>query len=278
MASRTQVALFALALLTPCALNAQADTQSDSKPAPPDSGISGVPPIYPSNVHSRAQESDYRQSHSVIHTFYLRNASFPNDGNELLTGLRLLLEPSIKIYLVPNQNAIVMSLIPTEVPIVESYLAAVDRPKHLYRLTYTVTESDSGKRIGVQNFSIDLLNNQRTTMKNGSKIPVVTGSYSNGSATEASGVQTQFTYLDIGITVDATVSETATGVVLKSKFEQSSMAQPQVIANVSEPVIRQTVVEGVTQLTPGKSVNLGATDIPGSTRHLDLEVTLQPQP
>ena len=44
----------------------------------------------------------------AVQTFYLSNSSQANDGNEILTGLRLLLDPSVKLYLVPSQNAIVM--------------------------------------------------------------------------------------------------------------------------------------------------------------------------
>jgi hypothetical protein len=50
------------------------------------------------------------------------------------------------------------------------------------------------------------------------------------------------------------------------------------IANVQEPVIRQSVLEGTSVITPGKPLNLGAIDFTGSTRHMDIEVVAEPLP
>ena len=280
---RTQLALLALALTAPCALHAQADVKPDAKPdakpapAPP-SDINATPPQYPSFIHNRTQASDYRQSHNEYHTFYLKNVSQPNDGNEILTGLRLMLEPSVKMYLLPSQNALAMQILPTEVPIVEKFLAEWDRPHRLYRLTYAITESDDGKRIGIQHVSIDCVSGLRCTLKNGSKVPVATGSYNNGSnaGSAANSVQTQFTYLDVGLSLDATLYEMIGGAQLKSKIEQSSIVDVPSAMGKDDPIVRQTQVDGVTNLAPGKPLNIGGIDVPGSTRHIDIEVTLQP--
>ena len=194
--------------------------------------------------------------------------------------MRLLLEPNVKMYLIPSQNALAMQILPGEVPIVEKFLAEWDRPHRPYRLTYTVIESDSGKRIGSQTFALELVNNQRGVLKTGSKIPVATGTFNNGSTGGINapiGTQTQFTYLDVGYNFDVTLSETATGAQVKSRFEQSSVAEKTSIAGVDEPLIRQSVIEGIFFLTPNKPTNIGAIDTPGTTRHLDVEVTLAPQ-
>ncbi len=42
-----------------------------------------------------------------------------------------------------------------------------------------------------------------------------------------------------------------------------------------DPVVRQTSVEGTAFLTAGKPVVLGSLDIPGSTRHLDVDVMME---
>jgi hypothetical protein len=116
-----------------------------------------------------------------------------------------------------------------------------------------------------------LVSGQRTTMKQGSKIPVATGTVSeNGSPS----TQTQFTYLDIGLNFDATLDESVNGVRLRSKAEQSSLGADKTIAGVTEPVVRQTVLEGTSILTPGKPLILGSLDIPDSTRRLDIEVVM----
>ena len=129
-----------------------------------------------------------------------------------------------------------------------------------------------GKKIGVQRTSMVVANGQRSTMKNGSKVPVATGSYNSAGAS----TQTQFTYLDVGLNIDATLNEVVGGAQLKAKVEQSSATENQEIAGVREPVVRQSVMEGISMLQVGKPEVIGALDISGSTRHLEVEVLMEP--
>jgi len=147
---------------------------------------------------------------------------------------------------------------------------------HTYRLSYTLTIADAGKRIGVQHFTMTVsAPTNRGSVKMGEKIPVATGSYSDAK----SDVQTQFTYLDVGININATVAEDANGISLTSKVEQSSVAPVRVtISGVSEPVIRQMVLENTSLIAPGKSVSLGTMDIPDSTNHVEIEVAVEQLP
>jgi hypothetical protein len=48
------------------------------------------------------------------------------------------------------------------------------------------------------------------------------------------------------------------------------------IANVQEPVIRQTVLEGTSAMKAGKPLTLGSLDVEGTTRHIDIEVVAEP--
>jgi len=72
-----------------------------------------------------------------------------------------------------------------------------------------------------------------------------------------------------------TLTPVAGGGVLKSKVEQSGVGEQSTIAGVQEPVVRQTVLEGTSILTMGKPLMLGSVDVPGSTRHLDIEVMME---
>ena len=42
-----------------------------------------------------------------------------------------------------------------------------------------------------------------------------------------------------------------------------------------DPIVRQTVLDGQSNLTPGKTVVLGSLDIPGGTRHEEIEVAAE---
>ena len=147
---------------------------------------------------------------------------------------------------------------------------------HTYRLAYTLTISDAGKRTGVQHFTMTVsAPTNRGSVKMGEKVPVATGSYSGENAK----VQTQFTYLDVGINISAIVAEDTNGISLSSKVEQSSVAPVRVtISGVSEPIIRQMVLENTSLITPGKSVALGTLDIPDSTSHVEIEVAVEQLP
>jgi len=206
-----------------------------------------------------------------VKTFYLANNSQQNDGNEVTVAVRDLLPPEVKLYYVTNQNALVVRGTPDELVLAQKIINDLDRPKKTYRLTYTVIESDGGKRVGSQRYDMVVAAGQRATLKEGSKVPIVTGSF----AANSSGTQTQMTYLDVGMNFDATLDEFADGVRLRSKVEQLSIAEEKGGLGPQDPVIRQTSLEGTSFLTPGKPLVLGAVDIPGSTRHLDVEVVME---
>jgi type II secretory pathway component GspD/PulD (secretin) len=213
----------------------------------------------------------------VLRTFYLSNISQPSDANEVYTAVRNLLPTGSKSYFVPNQNAIVLQATPEQMMVAQRLINDLDRPKKTYRLTYTITEMDGTKRVGTQHFSMVLVSGQRTTIKQGSRVPVATGSYASG-ASGTSAQQTQFTYLDVGMNFAATVDEFANGVRLSSKVDQSSIAEEKSGVGPQDPIVRQTSLEGSSFLTPGKPLTLGSVDILGSTAHLDVEVVMERLP
>ena len=135
-----------------------------------------------------------------------------------------------------------------------------------YRLVYTLTDSDAGRRTGVQHYSLTVNqgpNSPNASMKLGSKVPIRVG--------EGSG---QFTFYDVGLNISARLTETPNGSLLNTKVEQSSFADP-ATSDLHQPVIRQSVLENTALLNVGKPVLLGSLDTPGSTHHLDIEVTLE---
>jgi len=203
-------------------------------------------------------------------TFYLANTNQSNEANEIVTALRNMLDPSVKIYLVPSQNAIVMRSSPENIALAQKLIGDLDRPKKVYRLTYAITEIDGGKRVGTQHIAMIVAGGQRTVMKQGNKVPIVTGSTTEGNST-----QSTVTYLDVGLNFDATLDESVNGVRLRTKVEQLSLAEERSGVGTQDPVIRQTSVEGTSILTEGKPLILGSIDIPGTTRHLDIDVVME---
>jgi type II secretory pathway component GspD/PulD (secretin) len=224
-----------------------------------------------SKMPTRQEMSTCADTHKQVKVLHLNNVSQQVDANEILVALRNILDPSVKIYLVASENAIVVETYPQEIARAESLLRTLDVPRGLYRITYTLATKEDGKVVGTQHYSMVAANGQRTSMKQGDKVPVATGSFS----TDNNASQTQFTYLDVGMNFDATATSQENGVGLKTKVEQSSIGPTQMIAGVAEPVVRQSVLEGVSTVMLGKPLMLGSIDVPNSTRHIDVDVMVE---
>jgi type II secretory pathway component GspD/PulD (secretin) len=253
--------LFAAGALTLALVPAAFAQSTDNKPA------ESKPAEHP----SYQPRPDYSQF--VFKTYFLSSVSQQNDANEILIALRNMLEPWNKLYLVSFQNAIELYAPPEQQALAQKIIADLDRPRKIYRLTFTLAESDGGKRIGVQHFAIIVAGGQRTVLKQGSKIPVITGTFGK----ENDSQQTQFQYLDVGMNFDATIDDTPNGLRLKSKVEQTAVADEHMSGPLaSEPIVRQTSLEGSSIITLGKPLTLGSVDVTGTTRHVDIEVVAEP--
>ncbi len=244
-------AVVAVALLGPSAWGQTANTAPGEKEAAT---------LRQDNPNSRVDLRPYQ-------IFYLANATQQNDANEIIVAIRNLIDPTVKIYLVPNQNAITMRGTPEQLALAQKIINDLDRPRKSYRLTYSISEMDSGKRVGVQHFSMIVTSGQRTQLKQGSRVPIVTGSDKDGS---------QVQYLDIGLNFDSTLDQYAGGAKLSTKVEQTSVAEERSGVGPQDPVVRQTTLANTSFLQPGKPVVLGSLDVPGSTRHIDIDVVMEP--
>jgi general secretion pathway protein D len=114
--------------------------------------------------------------------------------------------------------------------------------------------ADTDTRV-LQNPRIRATDGQHSSLKIGEKIPVATGSYSAGTAitTASLGVQTQFTYLDVGVNIDMTPTVHYDGEIsLKMKVEVSGEDGSSTISGVTEPIISQRVADQVIQLKDGE--------------------------
>lgn len=220
-----------------------------------------------------AQAAQGPAAEDAIQTFYLANVNQISEANEILTAMRNLLEPRDKVYYVPSQNAIFVSGRPDQLKLARRLLDDLDRPKKTYRLTFTTDELDGDKVIGTQHFAMIVVSGGHTTSKIGTKVPIVTGSYQPQPGT---GSQKQVTYLDVGLNVDASLDVSSQGLRLRSKVERLSVA-PEERAGVGadDPLIRQAQMEGTANLAPGKPLQLGSLDVPGSTRHVNVSVVAE---
>lgn len=248
-----------VALAAPCALAQVSDAAKQPNPCQTQTGPISTKVFYLENTKPTAP-------------FMSGSRDFGNGpAEEIQIALQKMLCPADRVFLLGSQGAIAVQADSAQLALAEKLISQLDRRGKAYRLTYTITELDGNKTISTQHLSMVVADGQHTSMKEGNKIPVATGSYTTDNSTS----QTQFTYLYVGMNFDSSIEEVANGVRLQSKVEQSSLGQPSTIAGVQEPVVRQTVLQGTSFLTLGKPVMLGSVDVPNSTHHFDIAVVLE---
>ena len=228
----------------------------------------------PSAYAQNACPTNSGTNQNPTQVFHLVNAAQRNEANDIMTALRNVVCPSDKLFLLETTYDIVAAAPPDQLALMGKLIAELDTPKQTYRLVYTLTESESGKRIGVQHFAMVVVTGQQVTLKQGDKVPVLTGSYDKNSSSQ----QTEFTYLDVGMSFDSTLDRFANGLRLRSVVLKSSLAESQVNAPGQDPIVRQIELKGTSVIVPGKPQILGSLDIAGSTRHVDVEVIAEPLP
>jgi general secretion pathway protein D len=133
-----------------------------------------------------------------------------------------------------------------------STLTANDILVTIPSVSLTALMSDSNTKV-LQKPQIRAMDSERASLKIGDRIPVATGSFQSGLT---NGVNTQFTYIDVGVNVDITPYVHANReVTLKMSFEISSVTGEQTISGVTEPTIGQRKIEHEVRLSDGE-VNL----------------------
>jgi general secretion pathway protein D len=114
--------------------------------------------------------------------------------------------------------------------------------------------TDADTRI-LQNPNVRATDGQRATLKIGQRIPIATGSYNAGvsAGIGSIGVQTQFSYIDVGVNIDMTPTiHYDNEVTLKMKIEVLSHQSDVTISGVTEPIIGQRSSEQVITLKEGE--------------------------
>ena len=215
------------------------------------------------NAVAQTPAADTKSSPEIYQTLYLTNLTQQNDANDLVKDLRNMLSTA-KLMYVPSQSAISIRASAEDIALARKILSDLDKTKKIYRLTYTMTEKDSGKTIGVQHFSVIVASGSMSVLKQGSRMPVGTNTSSTGS--------NEVTYLDLGQEIQASLDGYLDGVRLRTKVVQSSIAEERSSIGTLDPIIRQTTLEGTSTLVQGKTLVLGSLDVPGSTRQQEVEV------
>jgi type II secretory pathway component GspD/PulD (secretin) len=212
-------------------------------------------------------QADASGQASVYETLYLSCAASNHASFDIVTDLRNMF-PRAKIYFVPSENAISMMATADEYQLARRIVADLDHPTKSYRLTYTITETGGQTRRA----SLVVALGETAWLKQGTRVPVVTGTSGAGNAAEKDEVQ----YIDVGLNVKAALSGSGEHLRLDSRIEQSVVAEEKSGVGADDPVIRQTALDGTMTLTPGATVTLGSLDLPDGKGRVQIAVTAEP--
>jgi general secretion pathway protein D len=142
--------------------------------------------------------------------------------------------------------------------------------QHLNSTNYAVTIdslkavalfSDADTKI-MQNPKIRATDNEKATLTIADKIPIATGSFGTplgvGTAVGAVGVNTQFTYTDVGVKMEITPRVHPDGqITLKLSMEISNLNGSETIGGITQPIISTRKAEQTIRLKDGETNLLG---------------------
>lgn len=119
--------------------------------------------------------------------------------------------------------------------------------------------SDTSTKI-IQNPRLRATDGQEAQVKIGEKLPVAQGSYQAGVATAitSSLVNTQFTYLDVGVNIDMKpIVHYDNDVSMKLKIDVSSTDGTEDLGGIDEPIITQRTSDQTIRVPAGEATVLG---------------------
>jgi len=141
--------------------------------------------------------------------------------------------------------------------------AEESKPLAAFRLDFTLTESEDGRKINVRHYSMNLVPGYAPSneIKIGSRVPV-------------EGKQGEMQYIDVGTNIWSRMTEHGDALQLEVKAELSNFANPEQEGTRAMPLLRQLRINASTVATPGKPAVVGVVDDPNSKRQFQLEVTV----
>jgi type II secretory pathway component GspD/PulD (secretin) len=229
-------------------------------------------------VHSALAQTNQDQSGSAkpaqsYRTFYLTHATENGDGVEITTVLRNILQRDRIVY-VHFQNALTVYGPADDLLLAHQIISDLDRPSQSWRVTYTFNQT-GGDHPGTQHISVVVTSGSKTDVRQGTRVPIITGTYGKDSAPADS---TQVQYVDVGMNLSAGLDGPADALHLRTKIEFSSLSDDKSGIGAQDPLIRQTVLQGTLNVASGKPLALGSFDLPGTSRHEEVTVTVEPIP
>ena len=146
---------------------------------------------------------------------------------------------------------------------------AQDYDNATYKVDFTIRDSgDAGGKAG-RKYTMQVSRGVKSTFRVGNRVPVTTGASSGGAS-----VNTQFTYIDVGLNIECTVNERGARFAIHSDLDISTAVMPEKTSAVQNPTISSIRPNIDTSVLPGKPTVVASFDDPVTARKFDIDVAV----
>jgi hypothetical protein len=133
----------------------------------------------------------------------------------------------------------------------------------VYKLQFSLRETENGKTADTRTYTMLVLPNSSNKLNAGTKVPIASGP-PTGS---------QYTYVDVGVSVRAKVEERGSLLMLDSDLEISNLGAERENSGKPAPRIQQLRATVDTAIPLGQATPIATLDDPAGTRHYEIQVT-----
>lgn len=212
-----------------------------------------------------AKRREFEQQ--LIKTFYFPNLSSPTDLQDVVNGIRTLIEVP-RIQQMPAHQTIMVRATPEQMAVTEKLVEDLNLAKQRtggqYRLDFKITEGNDEKKTGARTYSLLIEPRETGKVRIGQKVPILTKDQER-------------TYTDVGKSIDCQVrSETEHSVSLRLTIEFSEIptdehGTPQ--SQHGDVLIERMSMESSVTLELGTPTTVGSFQDPVSKHIFQIEAT-----
>lgn len=142
----------------------------------------------------------------------------------------------------------------------------------IYKVEFNIRDGSAAANKPSLHYSLLTELNRKAVFRVGNRVPVVTGSLQPGT-----GVNTQYTYLDIGVNIECIISDVNGKIAMHGNIDLSTVVEHDAAAhgaNPPNPTVGQTRLELDTAIQPNKPTVIASIDDPTDLRHFQVEATV----
>lgn len=224
-------------------------------------------PVTPDSIFvaqdTQAKRREFEQQ--LIKTFYFPNVSSPSDLQDVVNGIRTLIEVQ-RIQQMPAYQTIMVRATPEQMAVTEKLVADLNGAKQKtggqYRIEFKIHDGGEDQKANARTYTVLIEPRETGKLRIGQKVPILV---KDGERT----------YADVGKSIDCGVrSESEHSVSLKLAVEFSDIPTDETAQSAhGDPVIQRVSVESYVTLELGTPTIVSTFQDPVSKRTFQIEAT-----